>query len=361
MKRSPLASTHLALGATFQTAGEWEVVAHYGDPPAECRSIRQTVGLADLSRRGKIRLTGKDRAEFLHGQVTNDIKKLQPGEGVYAVFTTPKAKILGEVVVSCLSDALWLAVPGEIAAAMVAHLDRFLFTADVMIEDLTDRYACLSLQGPVARKALEAAIPGVVPPAPYGVWEGAWKAYPLLVVGSASTGEEGYDCYLPVEGAEALWGALREAGKPWGLQPVGLEALEILRIETGIPRYGAELDETVMPLEARLDHAISYTKGCYVGQETIARIHYQGHVNKILVGLKGEGAAIPSQGDVLYKEGQEVGRVTSAVLSPTLEAVVALGYAKRASSEPGTALTIQTAAGDVQAVVTELPFYMRTG
>jgi folate-binding protein YgfZ len=317
------------------------------------------VGLADLSHRGKIRLSGKDRGEFLHGQVTNDIKRLQPGEGVYAVFTTPKAKILGEVVVSVLADALWLAVPGEIAAAMVAHLDRHLFTADVTIEDLTDRYACLSLQGPGARKVLEAAIPGVTPPSPNGVWEGAWRDHPLLVVGSASTGEEGYDLYRPVEGADLLWEALREAGRPWGLHPVGLEALEILRMEAGIPRYGAELDETVIPLEARLDHAISYTKGCYVGQETIARIHYQGHVNKILVGLKVEGDAAPLQGDVLYKEGQEVGRVTSAAFSPMLSTVLALGYAKRASSELGSALTIRTAAGDVRAVVCDLPFYRR--
>ncbi len=359
MTQRPLQQIHQALGAVCQTVGNWEVVARYSDPAGECHAVRQAVGLADLSHRGKIRLSGKDRGEFLHGQVTNDIKGLRPGEGVYAVFTTSKAKILGEVVVSCLADSLWLAVPGEIAAAMVAHLDRFLFTADVTIEDLTDRYACLSMQGPVARKVLEAAIPGVVPPAPYGVWEGAWKAYPLLVVGSASTGEEGYDCHLPMEGAEALWEALREAGKPRGFQPVGLEALEVLRIEAGIPRYGAELDETVMPLEARLDHAISYTKGCYVGQETIARIHYQGHTNRLLVGLKGEGAAIPSRGDVLYKEGQEVGRVTSAAFSPTLGSVIALGYVKRALSDPGTALTIRTTAGDVQAVVSELPFYKK--
>lgn len=359
LKTLPLRSVHEALGARFAQTGEREVVAHYGDPLAECRSVRQAVGLADLSHRGKIRLAGKDRGEFLHGLVTNTINTLQPGEGVYAVFTTPKAKILGDAVVSCLAESLWLAVPGEIAATMASHLDRHLFTADVTIEDNTDRFACLSLQGPAAQKVLEAAVPGVVPPAPYGVWEGAWKDHPLLVVGGASTGEEGYDLFLPVEESISLWESLMEFGKPWGLQPFGLEALEILRIEAGIPRYGAELDDTVIPLEARLDHAISYTKGCYVGQETIARIHYQGHVNRVLVGLKVEGTTAPSQGDVLYKEGQEVGRVTSAVFSPMLSTVLALGYAKRAASEPGTVLTVLGGSGEAQAVVTEFPFYKK--
>ena len=182
----------------------------------------------------------------------------------------------------------------------------------------------------------------------------------LLIIRSEITGEIGYDLVVQTGALVRLWEALFEKGRTMGVRPIGLRALDTLRIEAGIPRYGIDMDEETIPLEARLENkAISYTKGCYVGQEVVARATYRGHVNWLLSGLKSEGETVPLKGDKIFSDDREVGHVTSAILSPTLHRPIALAYLRREVSEAGTLLTLRVESQAIPVKVVTLPFYQK--
>ncbi|HLE61766.1 MAG TPA: glycine cleavage T C-terminal barrel domain-containing protein, partial [Pyrinomonadaceae bacterium] len=181
----------------------------------------------------------------------------------------------------------------------------------------------------------------------------AWRSGIVSVIRATHTAEDGYDLLVQVQDAEALWGAFLEAGA----RPVGFDTLEILRIEAGQPRYGVDMDETNVVLETNLDEAVSFTKGCYTGQEIIARIKYRGHVAKKLTGLRfNEAAEIKDGAKILSQDNKEIGRVTSATFSPTLNGTIALAYVKYDYLAPGTTVKAVSGDGQLQAVVSELPF-----
>lgn len=185
---------------------------------------------------------------------------------------------------------------------------------------------------------------------------------PLLIARTNRTGELGYDLYVPIGHTSALWAALIERGGPFGVRPVGLDALDVLRVEVGIPRYGAEMDDRIIPVEAGItERAVSFTKGCYIGQETVAMITYRGRPNKLLVGLRIEGETVPADREKILKDEQEVGWITSGVRSLSLGGIIALGYVKRNYTEPGSHLTVAAGGQPVAAEVVALPFYESRG
>ncbi|MCZ6700255.1 MAG: aminomethyltransferase family protein [bacterium] len=348
----PLEALHEALGAAWREREGWRLPAHYGDPEAEHQAVRASAGLVDESSRVVLRATGSDRVEFLHGLTTNHIKEMKPTEGTYNAMLTPKGRAVGEIIVYALADHLLLDIPPECADAVQKALDFYHFSEEVEFTDVSARRVVLGLHGPKAAGLLEKVSTFTVNDLPdYHLRRGSLGGVDVMVARVNRTGEDGFEIHGPAESAEALWKAIIEEGAA----PVGQEAMETLRIEAGIPRFGTELDERVIPWEAGLDHAIHLNKGCYVGQEVIARMEYLGKVARKLVALRLEGTIVPSE-EAAVRDGDEaVGRVTSACVGPTVGGPVALAYVKRKWAEEGTVLGVENDGDILTATVAKRP------
>ena len=347
-----LNDTHQAEGAVFGESSGWLVPLRYGDPMAEHRAVMGATGLLDRSMVGKVVVTGRDRATFLQGMLSNDIKALQPGQGCPAAFLDAHGKVVSLLAVYVLEDRILLELPAGSTDKFLQTIDKFLISEKAYFEASDDGYVVLSVQGPGAEKALADLAGAPLAAEPYSHQEVSIAGEPVRIVRRSHAASPGFDCWAAAAHGPALWKALREAGGA----PVGAEATEVLRVEAGIPAFGADVDENLILPETRLDQLVSYTKGCYIGQETVARVKYRGHVNRGLSGLVVEGKEVPTSGDVVLAEDKEVGRVTSAVHSIALGKPIALGYVRREHFEPGSAVAVRVRDQLVPARVVELPF-----
>jgi len=222
---------------------------------------------------------------------------------------------------------------------------------------VTPAWGILTVAGPAARKTVEQAVGAAVPD--LSRWQHvvmSWEGMEIRVVRTDETGEEGYDLWASTDGLDRLWERLGESGA----RPVGRAAWEVLRVEAGVVRYGVDVDATTILLEAPVPESYSLSKGCYLGQEVIARITYRGHVNRKIVGFRFAGPRVPPAGAPVLVEGKEVGRITSAVLSPAVGIALALGFLRREHHEPGTRVEVQDGGESLSAEVATLPFYRRT-
>jgi folate-binding protein YgfZ len=303
-------------------------------------TIVDTCGLVDRAGRGRLALTGPDAKAFLQGQLTNDIEGLEPGRGCYAAFLTHKGKMLGDLRVLDLGDELLLSCERVALQPLFNLIRRFKLASDVELHKRTREMGELSLIGPDARRIAGADRLG---PEEHDNARGEIGGHPVVLVAT----DVGVDVFCDAERTEGVRGALMAAGARHASE----EDAEVVRVELGRPRYGVDLDDGVIPQEAGLnDRAVSFTKGCYVGQETVARLHYRGKPNRHLRGLRLSEPVEP--GTPLRLGEKEVGRVTSAVVSPN-HGPIALAIVRREAA-PGDTL----AAGDdgVTATVSELPF-----
>jgi tRNA-modifying protein YgfZ len=303
----------------------------------EYATLTQRCGLVDRSERGKLALTGSEAREFLHGQVSNDIEALEPGQGCYAAFLTPKGKMLGDLRVLHLGDELFLDTERVSLQALFNMIRNYKLGRDVELHKRTVERGLLSLLGPGAREAAGAQDLGA---AEHDNAAGEVGGVPVRLVATAA----GVDLICDAERTDELKAALN-------VPEVSEAAAEVVRVEAGCPRYGLDLDDSVIPQEAGLNQrAVSFTKGCYVGQETVARLFYRGKPNRHLRGLRlSEPAAT---GDALRLGEREVGRLGSSVVSP-VHGPIALAIVRREAS-PGDTLAV----GDsgVTATLVELPF-----
>jgi tRNA-modifying protein YgfZ len=308
---------------------------------AEYRTITESCGLLDRSERGKLALTGADAASFLQGQVSNDVERLTPGTGCYAAFLTPKGKMLGDVRILQTGDELLLDTERSSLQALFNMIRRFSLGYQVELHKRTLERGLLSLIGPAADEVT--GDPGV-PAEEHAHIPITLTEIPVLAIRT----DVGVDLLCDAGHTEALRAALEDAGAIAVSEP----AVECLRVERGRPRYGVDLDDTVIPQEAGLnDRAVSFTKGCYVGQETVARLYYRGKPNRQLRGLRLSGAA--EAGDELEFEGRTVGRITTVAQSPSF-GPIALAIVRR-EAQPGASVSVGTG-GEVTGEVTELPF-----
>lgn len=353
-----LHDVHERLGARFGEADGVLAPRDYGDPAGEHEAVRERAGVIDRSERGKIEVTGKDRATFLHGLISNDVKGLAPGQGRQAALLDIQGKMTALLVVHCLPDRLVLETDRPLAEPLLSGIDRYLFSERAELEDVTAASGILTVAGPSARKIVEQAVGVAVPD--LGRWHhiaATVEGIDVRVVRTEETGEEGYDLWVAAADLGRLWERLREAGA----RPVGREAWDVLRVEAGVLRYGVDVDASTLLLEAGLPEAYSLNKGCYLGQEVVARITYRGHVNRAIVGFRFGDSRVPAPGAPVTVEGKEVGRITSAVLSPALGVALALGFLRREHQEPGTRVEVGSgASGVLPAEVAALPFYRRT-
>ena len=359
VNRTPLYQIHGALGATFtENREDWELVAHFTDPHEEHRAVRQGIGVVDLSHRGRLRLTGNDRAAYLHRIISNDVEGLSVGEGNYATILTNRGKIIADMKVYVFEDSIDIETNAETTLSLYQELDKYLIADDVTIEDFTEHTSAVGVHGPKSAEMLQEI---------YGFDVGNLPEYHnvvheidgrrIICVRANETGEIGYNLCTASESIEWLWDTILTKGRAFGAEPVGLTSLNSLRIEAGIPRYGAELDDSVFPGEAELEQAISFEKGCYIGQEIVARMKYRGHPNRLLRGFEIASDILPQKGDLLFDGDKEIGWITSAVVSPTLGKTIGLGYVRVAFTDEGSQLEIETADSRANATVRLLPFY----
>ena len=359
MQSLALHEFHAGLGGHFGELGGMEIVSDYGDAPAEHAALHHTAGILDLSFRGRICLTGADRIRFLHGQVTNDIKNLRTGTGCYAALVTAKGRMQGDLNVYCLQDELLLDFEPGLTETFIQRLEKYLVADDVQVVNVAPLFGLLSVQGPQAAGIVQCLefFPNL-PAAPLAFVTAMDATLgEIYLVNQPRLGNCGFDLFAPTASLGAIADRLIAAARAIGGRACGWQAFETARIEAGIPRFGADMDESNLPLECGIEsRAISYKKGCYIGQEVINRIHTIGHVNKELraMRLASDLKALPAKGDKLFDAGKEVGHITSATHSPLLAGNIALGYVRREANQFGTNLTLRTADGESAATVTEL-------
>ncbi len=358
MKKTLLYDIHSSQGAIFGNFSGWLMPRSYGNTPEEYTSVRNGAGIIDLSHRGKLRLSGKEHVKFLQGMVTNDINKLEEGKGLYAVLLTPKGRMISDMKLYRESESLLLDLEPGLNEKVKDLLVRYRLSYRANIEDVTESLCLLSIHGPNSRSLIQKTLNvEILELNEYEFLRKEIDGSQAMIARANRTGEEGYDVFVSNEGVKTVWELLAENGKELGLRPVGLDAMEILRIEAAIPRYGIDMDENTIPLEAGLEHAISYEKGCYVGQEVIARIKWRGHVNWCLAGFEIEGKEPPVKGYKIRQGEREIGYITSSTFSPTLKKIIALGYMRREFIEPGTKVIVNMGGENKSAEVVKTPFY----
>jgi folate-binding protein YgfZ len=351
---------HQGLGAQFAELNGTETVADYGDWLVEYRALREAAAILDLSFRGRICLLGNDRVRFLHGQITNDVKKLGAGGGCYAALTTAKGKMESDLNVFNLPEELLLDFEPGLTERISQRLGKFIVADDVQIVDAAPHYGLLTVQGPKAMEVVKAAGFSNPPEKNFSIIKTSEVTLGEIYLANMSRvfpGKPGFDIFAPNDSLGAVADKLIAAAKSVGGGACGWRAFETVRIEAGIPRFGADMDETNLPMEGIEAQAMSFNKGCYIGQEVLNRIHAIGQVAKELRGLRlaDDLKALPNKGDKLFQEGKDVGYVTSAIRSPALNANIALGYVRREANGIGTELRLRTALEESPVKIVELP------
>jgi folate-binding protein YgfZ len=320
-------------GAVRGALGDVLLAVHFGDAAREAEAARTSSAAIDLSWRAVIEMTGRDRARFLHGMCTNEIKKLTPGGGCLAAVVNRQGKMVGDIAVHAAENALLLETDRANAPALIEHLNRFVVADDVTLR--VSEAAVVGLYGPSA-----GALLGMSASPPY---QGQMREGGVFVAADPALPVPGFTLIVP-PGRDEMSGLLGH-----GMSPLGFEAWERLRIENGFPRWGADMGPDVLPMEAGLEPlAIRYDKGCYIGQEVIQRVKTYSEPPKMLVQLAFDGEA-PAVGAKIVAGAEEVGHVTS--VAPGL----ALGYVRKEQKAPGTRVMI----GTVSAGVRALPWHSR--
>lgn len=335
---------HGQLGARFATLNGFEAASDYGDPLRESRFLHQSAGWIDLEFRSRICLLGEDRVSFLNGQVSNDVKALHAGEGCYAALVNSKGKMECDLNVFLLPEEILLDFEPGYRDGVIQRLEHYIVADDVQVVDVCPHYSLISIQGPKAPQAVEAlswelSIPLKQRSLSRQVVPHVGEVY---LVRHARLGTEGFDLFVPMENLEHAARQTLEATRSIGGGPCGWSSWEQVRIEKGIPRFGVDMNNSNLPPETGLDkQMISYTKGCYIGQEVIARIRTYGRVAKALRGLEIHNAVTPPPAQTkLLKEGKPVGYLTSSLYSPRLEKMIALAYVRKECNQPGQSLDL---------------------
>lgn len=357
MKNTQLYELHQKLGATFDGRhGDWNLAVQFTNPIEEHNAVRNSVGISDISFLGTLCLTGEDRSIFLHRLISNDVENLSTGEGNYATLLTNRGKIIADLKVYIFEDTIYISTAPECIDQAFTELDKYIIADDVELSVVSDKVGAIAVYGPESPELVESVL-GLKElrtlPEHHSLSceiDNQW----IGCVRSNTVGEYGYHLYTATDKLEWLWNEMITA--TFDVVPVGWDALESLRIEAGTPRYGTELTDAIFPLEAKLEHAIDFEKGCYIGQEIVARMKYRGHPNRLLRGIKIHDENPVQPNLPIVDDDTEIGWVTSSVYSPTLGVPIAIGYVRMAYIEKGSRIQIETPTDNICGTVVNLPF-----
>ena len=359
---TPLLELHKSAGATM---GTWLGCAlpdlysggtsrgDSGDWLAEYRAARESVALIDKNYRAYLRFTGPDRVRYLNAILTNNIKDLATGHGIVSLFLNPQGRIQAEIETYAETESLFCVSYAMIRETLVPALDKFIIMDDVTLTDESDKYGTLALEGPEAAevvKKLTTIDLGSL--GELSFQETTVAGIPCRMTRRSPGGVAGAEFLLAREDLARLWQALRQAVSGAGGRAMGYQALNALRLEQGIPWFSYDFGDKQIPHEAGLEHShISYTKGCYTGQEIVERVRSRGQVNRVRVLVKFDSSEPPPSGAVLMADGKEAGHVTRAAFSPALQTAIAMAYVRREKSDVGSLL----ACGGCKATVVGAP------
>ncbi|HXY00537.1 MAG TPA: glycine cleavage T C-terminal barrel domain-containing protein [Candidatus Limnocylindrales bacterium] len=348
-----LAEMHRGSGAEM---GVWFGCAlpdSFGDWEGEYRALRESVGLIDKNYRAYLKFTGPDRVRYLNAILTNDIKSLKENHATISLFLNPQGHIQAEIETHALADKLFCVSYAMIRERLIPAMDKYIIMDDVTLTDLTDDVATLALEGPKAAEAIAeltgVELAGMEELESREISVGGMEC---RVVQRSAGKEASGEFLLHRKDVRELWRILLNAARSRGGGPAGYKALNAVRLEQGVPWFGYDFGEKQIPHEAGLqDSHISYTKGCYTGQEIVERVRSRGQVNRMRVSLRFEGSRVVAANTALVSEGKEVGYVTRTGFSPGVNAVIGMGYVRRESAAAGTQLT----AGEGGAMVVAAP------
>jgi len=326
-----------------------ETPAAFGDAPAEFRALLTGCALFDMSWQAKLILSGEDRVRWLNGMVTNNVRDLTPGHGVYSFILNAQGRIQGDLVAYNRGDYLLVTTDRGQAPAIAAIFDRYIIMDDVEVADISDKLVTIGIAGPKAREVSAAAGVDVAQLQAGQVSDMVWCDLGISVARSTQPHMDGYEIWFSAENADKVWDALQSAGA----EPVGSDALELYRTVKGVPRFGVDLRERDLPQETGQQHALNFSKGCYIGQEIVERIRARGNVHRTFIGFELQGEP-PQPGAKVRVDDKDVGEITSPARVPFLsgERTLALGYLRREVATPGATVQI----GDQSATVAILPF-----
>ena len=358
-KQSPLHDVHEKLGASFTDFAGWLMPVRYSSDLAEHHAVRTAAGIFDISHMAEISVTGPDAAAFLDFALAGLISAVPLGRAKYSLILEESGGILDDLIVYHLVQGQYFVVANAgNRDVVVAALQERSADFDVELVDLTDNIVLIAVQGPESRAIVADAldVPELETLKYYACTGGTFGEAYVIVARTGYTGEDGYELYLDVADAAAVWQALVEVGASRGLVPAGLASRDTLRLEAGMPLYGHELGLDTLPEQAGLGRVVNLTKE-FVGKHGVEAGPAEGA--RVLVGLVSEGKRAGRAGYAVLDGDTEVGTVTSGALSPTLGHPIAMAYVDRALSEPGTALDIDVRGSRVAASVVSLPFYKR--
>lgn len=311
-------------------------------------------GVIDFSSSGRMLVSGSEAVMFLNGLITNDVKTLAVNSWMSAAFPNVQGRLLAAVRVIHREDGFLIDTEPATRDAVVKLLERFTLAGDFHLVDLREDTAVLSIQGARAAEILAVVFGETIANLARGsVATVDWQGGLITIIRATHTGENGFDLFVNANQKERLFKSFVDGGA----QAISADTFETLRLEAGIACYGIDMDETNVVTETNLDDAVSFTKGCYVGQEIIARIKYRGHVAKKLTGLiLDDEVSGESDAQLFSSDDKEIGRVTSVAFSPRLDRTIALGYVKYDYLAPGTSVRVDSSGAKVVAAVAQLPF-----
>lgn len=340
--QTPLKSEQEKLGARFADYFGCELPANYGDVQREYNFARESVALIDKNYRAVFSFTGADRVRYLNAMLTGNIRDMRAGQGNISLLLSPQGRILAEVETLALEGRLLAISYAMIRQRLVETFDKFIIMDDVALEDWTEKFGTLALEGPRAADILrELCSLDLNSMDDLNHAEKTISGLSCRVVRTSHDEICGVDIICARDNLVALWNLLLEAARKHGGGPAGYEALSVLRLEEGVAWYGVDFDENQIPHQAALENShISYTKGCYTGQEIVERVRSRGQIQRRRVMLKFSGESVPRPGEPLFiadaENRAEIGFVTRAVRSPKLGAVIGMGYVRREQMDPGS-------------------------
>lgn len=369
---NPLLSIHQQAEAEFQPYDQVQIVSTFGEPEAEYAAIRKGAALIDQPQRGILELSGQDRLTFLNNLLTNQVwdkaakSGLNAGQGVYAFFLARNGRIVADMNVLEREDRTLLEMDARVVEPVRAAFDKYLFAEQVKMADRVESLRQIAIHGPdsleILRKASGAEIPEIPP---LGSIQLSISGHDVIVWRNDPAAVPGYHLLIPTESLETIWtlfverfGQSSELGRR-PMRPAGWAAFNATRIEGGRPIFGIDFDDSVLPHETGLiARAVSFTKGCYLGQEIVARMHARGQFARQLVGIRMTGDHLPIAGAMIYDDNDnQIGGITSSTVSPVLSNVaICLGYVKKAFTPLGTIVNIPAEGALRKASVVELPF-----
>jgi aminomethyltransferase len=359
-KKTPLYEAHLEAGAKMVEFGGWLMPVRYGSDIEEHKAVRNAAGLFDVSHMGEIRVRGEGALAFLQRVTPNDVSKLEAGRCHYSGLLTPQATYVDDLLIYHLGPDDYLVVVNA------SNIEKDFAWLDDQphpgceIEDQSERFALLAIQGPKAKEILARHTAADLDAIRYYgfVQDQEVAGAPCLISRTGYTGEDGFELYLPPEDAPRVWRALLAGGADLGVRPAGLGARDTLRLEAGMALYGHEIDAGTTPYEANLGWVVKLSKGDFLGREVLLAQKEKGPPRK-LVGFEMVGKGIGRQGYKVFWQGAEAGEVRSGSFAPTLEKAIGTAYVPAAAAAPGTPLEIEIRQKKIEAVVVPMPFYKR--